>query len=143
MQKLARTSLQIARPLTVIGFKRHARQIPHLVWIIHAAHDMHRHRHGQKTEEDMERKHFTVWWTWTSKTPASWPSAAAWPRALSFPSSHGHVTFTVVRWCWQTSTRLSTSAYITNQTCKQSPCSVFPTFFLSLSIIIRLYQASS
>lgn len=56
MQKLARTGLQISRPLTVIGFERHARQIQHLIWIIRA-HDMH--GHGQKTEDDTKRKHFT------------------------------------------------------------------------------------
>lgn len=63
MQELARTGLQISWPLAVIGFERHARQIQHLIWIIQAA--RHKHRDGQKTEEDTQRRHFTVWWTWT------------------------------------------------------------------------------
>lgn len=116
MQKLARTSLQIAWPLTVIGFKRHARQIQHLVWIIRAAHDMH--RHGQKTEEDMDRKHFTQsdGHDGPRRRLLRAATLCCLTAGLSFPSSHGHMTFTVVRWCWQTSTRLSTSAYTTNQT---------------------------
>lgn len=72
--------------------------------------DHTRSRHARTRTEDRrrhsEKTFYIVWWTWTCtqdpKTPANLLGT------LSFPSSDGHMTFTVVRWCWQTSTRLST-----------------------------------